>query len=494
MALSKQMEMFEEGGLKEQGGTVDEESGNEVPIGSTKEEVRDDIPAKLSEGEFVFPADVVRYIGLEKLMRLRQEAKQGLKQMEAMGQMGNSDEATMPDDLPFDETDLDIEDDLEYNEGGVVEGQQEAYAPADFGNLVIPEGPKVQNVRYYNEQLKQVRFVPHLLNPDGSLGNTIYPVPKGFVPQEEPIEEPVKKEKQEGGTQEQDDNEPSEDDKITSELGGARTTIGDVDYAIQYNPDGTVGLQSIDNFKATGQRNFQVASAKVAEAIKTQTIGQLGEIAKAKGLGAVAAAEIGKKMGIDTPRYDKLNEKIDKAKEATTFLKNIKQRDVFKEMPAVPFTEPAVAKVEDLNRAQVKSLQSAIETGKGTDAFTAKEAADIAEKAEKDRIAEIQSQAAQEKRRFSVDIGEKRRASKRRAANRAAQEKAEREGRITGREAGMSMGGSDDPGDSGFSVSDEGYDTTTGFGTDISTAVGGLIPKKKKKTKKMKQGGLASKN
>jgi hypothetical protein len=52
--------------------------------------VRDDIPAQLSEGEFVFPADVVRYIGLEKLMKLRQEAKQGLKQMEAMGQMGNS--------------------------------------------------------------------------------------------------------------------------------------------------------------------------------------------------------------------------------------------------------------------------------------------------------------------------------------------------------------------------------------------------------------------
>ena len=89
-SMTKQMELFNEGGLKEEGGTVDPVSGNDVPIGSTKEEVRDDIPAQLSEGEFVFPADVVRYIGLEKLMKLRQNAKQGLKAMEDMGQMGNS--------------------------------------------------------------------------------------------------------------------------------------------------------------------------------------------------------------------------------------------------------------------------------------------------------------------------------------------------------------------------------------------------------------------
>lgn len=127
--MARQMELFEpvergfeEGGLMEEGGMVDEESGNEVPPGSLREEVRDDIPAQLSEGEFVFPADVVRYIGLEKLMMMRQEAKQGLAQMEAMGQMGNSEEATVEDDLPFDMYDLDVEDEEEYNmqQGGYV--------------------------------------------------------------------------------------------------------------------------------------------------------------------------------------------------------------------------------------------------------------------------------------------------------------------------------------------------------------------------------------
>ena len=137
-----QSQGYNEGGLAEEGGSVDPVSGNSVPPGSTKEEVRDDIPAQLSEGEFVFPADVVRYIGLEKLMMMRQEAKMGLAAMEAMGQMGNSEEATMLDDLPFDMYDLDIEDDNEYNmaQGGVVKMQQGGtnYTPPTIGGFVAP--------------------------------------------------------------------------------------------------------------------------------------------------------------------------------------------------------------------------------------------------------------------------------------------------------------------------------------------------------------------
>jgi len=121
MALEKQMELFEEGGLMQEGGTVDEESGNDVPVGSLKKEVRDDIPAQLSEGEFVMPADVVRFHGLDKMMALRDEAKMGLQRMEDMGQMGNADEATIPDGVPFSMDDLDIEDEpVEMQQGGFV--------------------------------------------------------------------------------------------------------------------------------------------------------------------------------------------------------------------------------------------------------------------------------------------------------------------------------------------------------------------------------------
>ena len=147
--------MLEDGGLMDEGGSVDPVSGNDVPPGSTQEEVRDDIPAQLSEGEFVFPADVVRYIGLGNLMRMRQEAKMGLRVMDEMGQMGNSEEATMPDDLPFDINDLDMEDEIEDNNelemqvGGFVQptqqqqqmgisGYQQAAAPTT-GVAAVPQ-------------------------------------------------------------------------------------------------------------------------------------------------------------------------------------------------------------------------------------------------------------------------------------------------------------------------------------------------------------------
>jgi hypothetical protein len=122
--MNKQMELFASGGLKDEGGSVDEVSGNDVPVGSLKEEVRDDIPAKLSEGEFVLPADVVRFYGLAHIMKMRDVAKAGLAKMDAMGQMGNSDQAIMEDDMPFSMEDLEVEDEegnsLEYADGGYV--------------------------------------------------------------------------------------------------------------------------------------------------------------------------------------------------------------------------------------------------------------------------------------------------------------------------------------------------------------------------------------
>tara|TARA_X000001382_G_scaffold3961_1_gene3864 strand:- start:6019 stop:7851 length:1833 start_codon:yes stop_codon:yes gene_type:complete len=224
--MAKQMELFDEGGLMDEGGTTDPVSGNDVPPGSTQEEVRDDIPAQLSEGEFVVPADVVRYVGLENLMRMRQEAKQGLAEMEAMGQMGNSEEATMPDNLPFNEYDLDIEDDgLEMNVGGYVppsinpmtgvyptgtsgiagfqnyQNQQTGFTPyggpAPFFQPTQFTGPQYTtalqttnlptfsetlggNLGKYDELIKYQNAAGQILQIPFKNGQPIYPVPQGY--------------------------------------------------------------------------------------------------------------------------------------------------------------------------------------------------------------------------------------------------------------------------------------------------------------------------
>jgi len=194
--IEKQMEMFEDGGLKDEGGMIDKESGNEVPPGSTRKEVRDDIPAQLSEGEFVFPADVVRFIGLEKLMKLRQQAKMGLKKMEEMGQMGNSDEATLPDDLPFDETDLLIVQDgrpMQMAKGGALT----AADGTDVRKLPIQQSAREQAeaARYSFDDLfgtgpggNQLTFKTYK-NEDGVsitirfVGNSqLDPIPEGYYP------------------------------------------------------------------------------------------------------------------------------------------------------------------------------------------------------------------------------------------------------------------------------------------------------------------------
>ena len=131
--MDEQMEMaFAEGER------VDPVSGNEVPTGSLPEEVRDDIPAQLSEGEYVVPADVVRYYGVKFFEDLRSEAKTGFNQMQANGRIGGEPmgmEVVDPQDnldIMFDDADFEVTDGPDgYAEGGIV-------TPTDFG-IYVPE-------------------------------------------------------------------------------------------------------------------------------------------------------------------------------------------------------------------------------------------------------------------------------------------------------------------------------------------------------------------
>ena len=117
---------FAKGGMVE---NIDPISGNEVPPGAKPEEVRDDVPIMASEGEYVLPANVVRYIGLDRIEKMVKQAKKGLMELDAEGRIGG-EKATMDEDLPFSPEEL----------MAVDETMQEAPAPA-----MMAEGGLVTN-------------------------------------------------------------------------------------------------------------------------------------------------------------------------------------------------------------------------------------------------------------------------------------------------------------------------------------------------------------
>ena len=92
--LHKQMSPELAKGTFKKGGTT---MKNNPPVGSTPEEVADDIPAMISEGEFVIPADVVKYIGLEHIREMMHKAKMGLECMEKEGLIVDVDEEGRPE-------------------------------------------------------------------------------------------------------------------------------------------------------------------------------------------------------------------------------------------------------------------------------------------------------------------------------------------------------------------------------------------------------------
>ena len=88
MAVNKEEDQMIMAFMVDDGKDVDPVSGNEVPPGSLAKEVRDDIPAQLSEGEYVVPADVLRFYGMKFFEDLRENAKIELARMEAEGRIG----------------------------------------------------------------------------------------------------------------------------------------------------------------------------------------------------------------------------------------------------------------------------------------------------------------------------------------------------------------------------------------------------------------------
>ena len=196
--MARQTEMmFEEGGIADDGMTQDPVSGNEIPPGSLAEEVRDDIPAQLSEGEYVIPADVVRYYGVKFFENLRTKAKMGLQDMEEGGRIGG-EPAPMPDESGISDQELQQIIQEEMNAatqqapmmymGGEVKKPTMYMAPGGLATTPVPEvptaytppviSPGMQSVQFINKttgQTMYIMFIDGKIHPPGTV------IPAGFT-------------------------------------------------------------------------------------------------------------------------------------------------------------------------------------------------------------------------------------------------------------------------------------------------------------------------
>ena len=113
----------------------DEVSGNPIPIGSSAENVRDDIPANLSEDEYVLPAHVVKWHGLRHIMDLQNEAEMGLMAMEMSGLIHEVYEED-PDSEGADDTEVQASDDTEQEEDET-EGETSEEIPSEMMDVEV---------------------------------------------------------------------------------------------------------------------------------------------------------------------------------------------------------------------------------------------------------------------------------------------------------------------------------------------------------------------
>jgi hypothetical protein len=385
---------FADGGLLDEGGTVDPVSGNDVPSGSTQSEVRDDIPAQLSEGEFVFPADVVRYIGLENLMMLRQKAKEGLAKMEAMGQMGNSDEAVIPDNVDFKAEIGEMikgKEPVEMNVGGVTptsgtptylnqqlpdylqpssvytaptfageqqQSTQSVYQPGQFVKLPEPgqfaRGPITQPAldtrdvatqplpyemkKFVNEQTKAIAYIPFMN------GQPMLPIPEGYVEEKRVV------------TPREDDTTAAPETAV--ETAKVTDTGGDSDPDLsmaKVKGTSVVGVaRGISDLFGKNYKDLGAGQHPLAKQVEDYKNAQIRGIGGA--LLSVATGGVGGILGVGTSIY-KMNKKMNEVEE-------VMQSSIEKANPTLGRILKALPEVDNVSTGQIQnSFTNAVEYG-----------------------------------------------------------------------------------------------------------------------------------
>ena len=294
VAMKDQMEMsFAIGGVAE---TVDPVSGNDVPPGSLPEEVRDDIPARLSEGEYVVPADVVRYYGVKFFEDLRTQAKMGLQQMDADGRIGG--EPIDPRQTQLSEDDLNSiveqamqqEQPMMANKGGVVGYKEGGYEVPDYLSNIFVGGSLFDDNTSANQFYNADDYKPTA----GEYTDKVLDAAKPVVKQPDPVCPPgqvYNKAKQMCVPKEESDGPPPGGGETTASTSFGKDKEGNfIDFT-----DPKAILDYAKSF------DTPVLGGIIPDSETLQQVGVLGALSGIPAVGAVAGlASLGNKIGSTT--------------------------------------------------------------------------------------------------------------------------------------------------------------------------------------------------
>lgn len=243
-------------------------SGNDVPLGAEPEEVRDDIPVNMSKNEYVIPADVVRYFGVEKFEKLIKQAKEGWAKMADEGRLNSTQtEEEFEEVFPTDELEYDeVEDDPEeMAEGGQV-GWKATQAEMDSAGI--------ETKQYINSkgETRSVLFAS---------GVPIQVIPEGFY---ENTPEVRKRFEDERKRQEEEASKKAKKDSMTHTRTSTDTDLG---------PKSEVESPNIDWAGMTPEERRQEVTLGRAAA---KAVGAIGGPLAGLGIGKVLDKEYAKQM------------------------------------------------------------------------------------------------------------------------------------------------------------------------------------------------------
>lgn len=316
----RQMSFFEEGGMTAPEVGVDVESGNEVPPGSLPEEVRDDVDAKLSSGEYVVPADVLRYYGMKFFEDLRKQAKEELGEMDSEGRIGGEPAMEEGSELSPEEMamlqEVMSQGQPEFNQGGMVLRNPElGYAE---GGTVTPFNPdqwRDVGSSYFGNQggqqgISAGSYYKTYIGPSGETqlilfvdGKPTTPIPEGFKERQEFVDQ-----QQENKAEEEEKAEVVDEDwndRQKEEEQEAKSWAED-NYEIVKEDPIAFGMQALKggfgDTLASKAGGLGMAIAGPAGALGGGLLGaasQLSNVADAR-----AAQQIAKAQGLDTTELD----------------------------------------------------------------------------------------------------------------------------------------------------------------------------------------------